>query len=155
MRYETNNGKLHAVLAALLASGLPLFVSYFTYYLHPCLTCGTNSQSNICSTYKPFESLMWLKLCMLHIQEKKIINTGKRAVPKRLSAISEFHIAIVEMYVACEGVERERGRRFLRWTFARRMRENKALSIMENFRQTPILILNITMRTCSGTTKQG
>lgn len=60
-------------------------------------------------------------------------------MPRRPPPVIDFHNAIVEMYVACEGVEesmeRERGRLFIAWTFARRMRQNETLSIMEIFRQ--------------------
>lgn len=65
----------------------------------------------------------------------KNINAGKITATRRPPPIIDFHNEIVEMYVAREGVERERGRQFIRSTFARRMRQNKTLSIMENFRQ--------------------
>ena len=70
---------------------------------------------------------------------KNFIDACERAAPRMPPPIIYFHNAIVEMYVACvgveEGVERETGRWFIKWTFARWMRQNKTLSILENFRQ--------------------
>ena len=66
---------------------------------------------------------------------EKIINTGDRAAPRRQWPITDFHD---EMYVARKGVkndvQRGRGRRFIRWTFDRRMGKNHSFSIMEKFK---------------------
>ena len=54
---------------------------------------------------------------------KKFIKTGQKASP-RSQPIIDFQNERVEMYVAREGmeegVERGRGRRFIRWDFSRR-----------------------------------
>jgi len=59
--------------------------------------------------------------------------TGKRASLRR-QPLTDFQNGIVEMYnareVVGEGVERGRGRRSIRWTFDRRLRENHTPTIM-------------------------
>ena len=70
---------------------------------------------------------------------KTFINTGERAASRRQPLLIDFQNNIVEMYLAREGmesgVEKGRGRRFIRWTFDKRLEKNHTLSIMENFRR--------------------
>ena len=77
-------------------------------------------------------------VCFLHPTSKHLLILA-RAAPWRPPPIIDFHNKIVEMYVARKGVEdgvgRERGHRFIRWTFGRRMGQNKTRSIMEKFGQ--------------------
>ena len=56
---------------------------------------------------------------------KTFINTGERAASRRQPLLIDFQNNIVEMYLAREGmesgVEKGRERRFIRWTFDKRL----------------------------------
>ena len=64
---------------------------------------------------------------------EKFVKTGERATLTRQPLI-DFQNGIFEMYNAREGMgeglERRRGRRSIRWTFYRRLRENHTPSII-------------------------
>ena len=51
----------------------------------------------------------------------------------------DFQNEIIEMYVRREGEEEgrenRRGRRFIRWTFDKRLRENRTTAVMTKLRQ--------------------
>ena len=60
-------------------------------------------------------------------------------LPARRSPVIDFQNEIVEMYVRREGVEEgaenRRGRRFIRWTFDKRLGANHTTSIIEKLSQ--------------------
>jgi len=72
----------------------------------------------------------------VELHRRKCIKTGQ---PGRQPQLINFQNEILRMDVAREvmeeSVERRRGRRFIRWTFDRRMRENHTPSVMAKFRR--------------------
>ena len=57
----------------------------------------------------------------------------------RRNPVIDFQNEIIEMFVRREGeeegVENGRGRRFIRWTFTKRLRKNQAVAVMRKLRQ--------------------
>jgi len=70
--------------------------------------------------------------------KNKFIKSAK-AIPARRPPAIDFQNEIVEMYARPEGVEdgieRLRGRRFIRWSFRKRLGTNQTTQIIANLRQ--------------------
>ena len=68
----------------------------------------------------------------------KFIKSARATQPRRLPVI-DFQNEIAEMYVKREGVEegveKARGRRFIRWTFNKRLGANNTTQIVRKLQQ--------------------
>ena len=107
-----------------------VFVRPFPYYLVLSFDCKVKSQLEKCSVF--------IKAMYVSRHKNKFIKSAQTPQGRSLPVI-DFQNEIVEMSVRREGEEegREngRGRRFIRWTFDKRLRANQTATVMTKLRQ--------------------